>query len=260
MSSSDNVYGKLIEKLTQNQIEMSKLSKENYSLIQNINSKLEAIDLNLNENTDMIGSTNNLLEEFKNIIKEFSIYATNREEHDKHLSSSMELLASTWKESLAMFGETKEIIEKIYDFSSAVTDENLALLKKTKGNIIPQLPLIQERFSLGLIELYSKFSYGFTNQFILSLITNDFASLSANDQKNMPQYKEFEERHLWYVEQVEKYGVDLGLTDFAKTLAKFFHIIYLCSIEGVEYASNKFFGNYLSELSKFDKMIYQDYE
>lgn len=260
MSSSDSVYGKLIEKITQNQIEMSKLSKENHNLIKNINTKLEDLSSQLEENTDSVSSTNKLLDDFQQVIKEFSIYATNREEHDKHLSSSMGLLANTWKESLAMFGETKEIIEKIYDFSTSVNDENLGILKRTDGKAIPEISMLQERFVMGIIELYGKFSYGFTHQFILNRMIDDFKLLSATDQKNMPQFLEFEDRHKWYCSQVDKYAEDLGITEFGKVIAKFFHIIFLSSVEGSDYTSNKFFGKYLSELSKFDKLIYGDYK
>jgi len=260
MANSDSVYAKLIEKVTENQIEISKISKENSKIIDSINNKLEDLNVKLSENSDLVGSTNHLLEDFQEVIKEFSIYATNREEHDKHLSSSMEVLANTWQESLAMFGETKEIIEKIYDFSTSVNDENLGILKRTEGKIISEISMLQERFVLGVVELYAKFTDGFTNQFILNRISDDFKMLSATDQKNMPQYLDFDQRHEWYCNHVDKYGDDLGITGFGKTLAKFFHIIYLCSIDGIDYSSSKYFGKYLSELGKFDKMIYQDYE
>ena len=44
--------------------------------------------------------------------------------------------------------------------------------------------MLQERFVLGVVELYAKFTDGFTNQFILNRISDDFKMLSATDQKN----------------------------------------------------------------------------
>lgn len=257
---TESVMTKLLERLSENQIAVTEIAKQNKMIISRVYEKIEELTDKLSNNTEVLNSTNSLISDFKDMIKEFSIYASNREKHDEHLSESMEMLAETWKESLSMFAETKDIVEKIYQFSSTVSDENLGVLKRIDGKFIPEISALQERFVLGAVEVYTKFSYGFTHHFILNKVANDLKKKAVTDRKSLPQYLDINTRHKWYSSQVDKYGEELGVTEFGCLILKFFHIIFICSIEGSDYATNKYFGQYVAELGKFDQLIYDDYE
>ena len=102
-------------------------------LEQNFTNIKESIDLNnaiVDKANETISDTTTVIDGIKDIIKEFSIYASNRENADKHLTDNMNLLSDMWQGSLDVFSETKDIMDNIHKYAEVLSSERVTILSK----------------------------------------------------------------------------------------------------------------------------------
>lgn len=256
--SVEETYVKLIQTMADtlarvNETQEKQIKQQDVLLI-----RIQELSTAIELNTDVSHSHKTINEDLKDVIKEFSIYASNREMADTHLRENMTLLSQMWENSIALFAETKTLVEDIHKIASTIQTHNIAVLSEIDSPEYPELNMLQGWFTEYYCELIHKFaSIPFTYDIIQKWVKGYLSDYNReHGTAKMPQNLEIIERIEWSEKFIEACQKRFGLTDLVKlhlwTNTMMFHSI-LFGKKFVEYPKLSFV---FKELKKFEDKLY----
>jgi len=259
MSAEEEVLTNLLDKIVAVQIENATTQK---TLVKNIEENIVEIDkLNkhLENTTELIHSNNVITEGLKDVIKEFSIYASNREDADNHLQNSMKLLGEMWQESLNLFTETKYMIEGIHKYSAIVTEERTRILSNIVSKKYDGLTMFQEWMYDVITEVIHSLSpLSPTNKNIEDWIKLYLIEYTRdNTIAQLPQYLDLNGKVKFMDDFHEAIRKEFKLTKFVTTFLCGLCIVFQCTEFGMEFVEHPKLPFVISQLKKYEDVIYE---
>lgn len=252
MADNDDILNDLLEKMVQVQIDTKQKLSENIA-------EMKKLQVQLEDTNDVIHANNVFNEGIKGVIKEFSIYASNREDADNHLQDNMKLLSEMWQESLTLFSETKYIIEGIYKYVAIVSEERTRILNNIQSDKYDGLTKYQEWMYDMVIEVVHAMAPEQPTQRTIE----NWIKFYIGDYKrentgiSLPQYLDVDGRMQFTDDFHEKLRDEFKLTRLVTNFLWAFCIIFQSSELGIQFIDHPKLPHIIKQLKKYEDVIYE---
>lgn len=232
-------------------------------LEQNFTNIKESIDLNnaiVDKANETISDTTTVIDGIKDIIKEFSIYASNRENADKHLTDNMNLLSDMWQGSLDVFSETKDIMDNIHKYAEVLSSERVTILSKlpSKKYGMFDISMLEEWLIDAMASLIQQMSfetvtYNSVEQWI---VKNLQAYERENGYSELPRFKDLNEQVKIFTIYRDKIKKEYNTTVIFDIMYWAILVIYQCTLHGVEFINHPMFSKLLEMAKNLEDKVY----
>jgi len=256
--SSEDPYLNLIQTMAETLARVNETQEKQIEQQDILLQRIQDLSMAIELNSDISNAHMSINEDLKDVIKEFSIYASNREMADTHLRENMTLLSTMWENSIALFAETKTLVEDIHKIASTIQTHNISVLSEVDSPEFPEVNMLQGWLTEYYCEIIHKFaSVPFTFDVIQKWVKSYLSDYNKeHGTAKMPQNLDLKERIEWSDKFINCCSTRFGLNQLVKhhlwSCMLMFHSI-LFGKKFVEYPKLSFI---FEQLREFEEKLY----